>query len=122
MPEERWCCQETFWVDAGVSGRVSSSAVAPSLRSAGLSTVVVGRLRVPAGAGGSTLGCAEVMPSPRPDRLGDGMELFGLGQGWAQSHKSVTPAVGDHADTELAVHLTTSASHAASGGARLRIS
>lgn len=50
------------------------------------------------------------------------MELFGLGQGWAQSLKSVTPAVGDHADTELAVHLTTSASHAASGGARLRIS
>ena len=54
--------------------------------------------------------------------VGGGMVLFGLGQGWAQSHKSVTPAVGDHADTELAVHLTTSASHAASGGARLRIS
>lgn len=70
----------------------------------------------------ATLGCAEVMPPPRPDRLGGGMELFGLGQGWAQSHKSATPSVGGHADTELAVHLTTSASHAASGGARLRIS
>jgi hypothetical protein len=31
-----------------------------------------------------------------------GMVLFGLGQGWAQSHKSATPTVGGHADTELA--------------------
>jgi len=109
-------------VDEGIWRRVWSAAAAPSWRSAGLWAVVVGRLLVPTGAGCNTLGCAEVMPSPRPDRCGGGMELFGLGQGWAQSHKSVAPAVGDHADTELAVHLTTSASHAASGGARLRIS
>ena len=63
------------------------------------------RHRVAASAVGSTLGCAWSCLRHVPGgRLpGGGMVLFGLGQSWAQSHESVTPAVGDHADLELAV-------------------
>ena len=60
------------------------------------------QLRCAAGAGCTTLGCAWSSLRRRPTG-GRGMELFGPGQGWAQSHKSATPAVGGHADIELAV-------------------
>jgi len=51
----------------------------------------------------STLWCAWSCLRHAPDRPGGGMVLFGLGQSWAQSHKSATPSVGGHADLELAV-------------------
>jgi len=64
------------------------------LRSAGTCT---------ASAVGSTLECAWPCPRHAPVGSGGGMVLFGLGRGWAQSHESATPAVGGHADLELAV-------------------